>query len=102
MVACRPAELGVCLVRSGSAIAIPAVAKLTEMTGTPLVLGSFGATCVLVFGYPGVQFSQPRNVVLGHVISSAIGLAFLTVRGPSWRAGCPPDFRRRIFEPDGT
>ena len=70
----------------GGAIAISAVAWLTAISGTPLVLGSFGASCVLVFASPDVPFSQPRNVVLGHVISSAIGLAFLTALGPSWWA----------------
>jgi CBS-domain-containing membrane protein len=41
---------------------------------------------VLVFGYPDVPFSQPRNVIAGHVISSLVGLAFLTAFGPQWWA----------------
>jgi CBS-domain-containing membrane protein len=39
-----------------------------------LMLGSFGATAVLVFGAPRSPLSQPRNVVLGHVISALIGV----------------------------
>ncbi|MGD9888499.1 MAG: HPP family protein [Halothiobacillaceae bacterium] len=50
------------------------------------MLGSFGASCVLVFGYPDVPFSQPRNVVAGHVISSLVGLVFLTAFGSHWWA----------------
>jgi CBS-domain-containing membrane protein len=42
-----------------------------------LILGSFGATCVLVFGYPESPFSQPRSVIGGHVLASAIGLLVL-------------------------
>lgn len=65
----------------GSALAIGALAWLTQWAQTPLILGSFGASCVLVFGFPELPFSQPRNVILGHVLSSAIGLAVLSVLG---------------------
>ena len=40
-----------------------------------MVLGSFGATAVLVYGYPAAPFSQPKNVVLGHIFSAACGIA---------------------------
>ena len=40
-------------------------------------MGSFGASCVLLFGFPKSPFSQPRNVILGHLISSLVGLLFL-------------------------
>ena len=39
-----------------------------------MVLGSFGATAVLVYGYPGAPFSQPKNVIVGHVLSAFIGI----------------------------
>ena len=70
----------------GGVVAISMVAGLTKLVATPLVLGSFGATCVLVFGYPDVPFSQPRNIIVGHVLSSLIGLTFLAVFGPHWWA----------------
>jgi CBS-domain-containing membrane protein len=47
----------------------------------PLILGSFGATCVLVFGFPELPFSQPRNVLFGHGMSSLIGLGCLEIMG---------------------
>lgn len=68
----------------GGFLAISAIAGLMESTALPLVLGSFGASCVLVFGYPDVPFSQPRNVILGHVLSSLSGLVFLMLFGPHW------------------
>lgn len=68
----------------GGFLAIAAVAALADALSVALVLGSFGASCVLIFGYPDVPFSQPRNVIAGHVISSAVGLAFLTAFGPHW------------------
>lgn len=68
----------------GGFITIAAIAGLFEGTSLPLLLGSFGASCVLVFGFPDVAFSQPRNVVFGHFISSLSGLVFLTLFGPHW------------------
>ena len=82
----KPALKAVGLSWLGGFIAIATVAGLTNLLSVALVLGSFGATCVLVFGYPDVPFSQPRNVVLGHGISSLVGLLFLAVCGPHWWA----------------
>lgn len=70
----------------GGVLAIATVALAGQQGALPLVLGSFGASCVLVFGYPDVPFSQPRNVVLGHFASSLIGLVFLQWAGPHWWA----------------
>jgi CBS-domain-containing membrane protein len=58
----------------GGIIAIATVALLTNLTQYVLILGSFGATCVLVFGFPDLPFSQPRNTIVGHFISSLTGL----------------------------
>jgi CBS-domain-containing membrane protein len=68
----------------GGLLAIGAVAYLTKSSGLPLVLGSFGASCVLLFSFPDSPFSQPRNVIGGHFLTSLTGLAFLAVFGPSW------------------
>ncbi|MFZ3124888.1 MAG: HPP family protein [Acidovorax sp.] len=82
----KPTAKAVFLAWLGGVIAISVVAGLTSLLAMPLVLGSFGATCVLVFGYPDVPFSQPRNIICGHVLSSLIGLIFLAVFGPHWWA----------------
>ena len=71
---------------SGTFIAIGALGGLAAASGQPLVLGSFGASCVLLFGFPSGPFSQPRNVLGGHVLTTLVGLAFLAVFGPSWWA----------------
>jgi CBS-domain-containing membrane protein len=68
----------------GAFIAISTVAVLTNITKYPLVLGSFGASCVLLFGFPKSPFSQPRNVILGHTLSSLIGLLSYHFVSPSW------------------
>ena len=51
-----------------------------------LLLGSFGSSAVMVFTFPELHFSQPRSVVGGHVICTAVGLAALALFGPSWWA----------------
>lgn len=40
-----------------------------------LVIGSMGATAVLVYGAPRSPFAQPRAVVGGHVVSALVGVA---------------------------
>ena len=66
---------------AGGMIALLIVGMLANISGVPLILGSFGATCVLVFGYPESPFSQPRSVIGGHLLASAIGLLILHVVG---------------------
>ncbi|MBC3871057.1 HPP family protein [Undibacterium oligocarboniphilum] len=82
----RPSNSAITKAGIGGFLAIATVALIGYFGGNPLVLGSFGASCVLVFGYPDSPFSQPRNVFFGHVISSAIGLLCLTLLGPAWWA----------------
>ena len=40
-----------------------------------LVTGSFGASAVLLYGAPKAPFSQPRNLVGGHLIAALVGVA---------------------------
>lgn len=68
----------------GAFIAIAAVALLSNQLSHLLILGSFGASCVILFAYPDVPFAQPRNVILGHFLSSLIGLIFVSFFGVAW------------------
>lgn len=69
---------------AGSFLAIATVTILGLSLESILVMGSFGATCTLVFGYPESPFSQPRNVIAGHFIATFVGLFFLHFVGPDW------------------
>ena len=40
---------------------------------------SFGSSVVVVFGYPENEFSQPKNVLLGHLLCALIGILFVTL-----------------------
>lgn len=44
-------------------------------TGRVMLIGSFGASAVLVYGAVRSPLAQPRNLVGGHVLSAAIGVA---------------------------
>lgn len=82
----RPPLKALLLAGLGALLAMGGVAAVAAASGQPWVLGSFGASCVMLFGFPDLPFSQPRHVIGGHVLSSAIGLACLHLFGPVWWA----------------
>jgi len=69
-----------------AAAVIAGLTYLTSAYGVLLFLGSFAPSALIVFAYPDSPFAQPRNVVLGHLIGSACGLAGLHLLGASWWA----------------
>jgi len=68
----------------GGFIAISIIAGLAEITGQLFIMGSFGASCILLFGFPKSPFSQPRNIIAGHFLSTLIGLLCLFYLGDAW------------------
>jgi CBS-domain-containing membrane protein len=63
-----------------SIITIATLSFLSFKTSYGLFLaGSFGATMVLIFGYPENPFAQPKNVFFGHLITSIIALLVLRI-----------------------
>jgi len=63
----------------GAFLATLAFSGMTEVIKTPLILGSFGASCLLVFAYPTSPFAQPRNVIGGHFVASLTGLVVMNL-----------------------
>ncbi|HRD52418.1 MAG TPA: HPP family protein [Flavobacteriales bacterium] len=45
------------------------------MTDAVFLIGSFGASAVLVFGATNSPLAQPRNLVFGHLVSALIGVS---------------------------
>ncbi len=43
------------------------------------LLGSFGASAVLVYGAPQAPFSQPRNLIGGHILSALVSVCIVKV-----------------------
>jgi len=84
----RPPVRTLLLALGGSAAAVTLAALLADSLSTALLMGSFGATCCLVFGFPDGPFSQPRAVMGGHLLSVLVGLAALHWVGPMpWALG---------------
>jgi len=63
----------------GGAIVIGALALITEVTKMPLLWAPFGGTAVLVFAAHKSPFSQPINVLGGHMLSTVISLILVWI-----------------------
>lgn len=63
----------------GVVLTTAAAVKGTDAT---LILGSFGASAVLLYGAPAAPFSQPRNVIGGHILSAGLGASSAAVLPP--------------------
>ena len=75
----------------GGFLGITAVAlinyRLLDGTDLLIVIGSFGASAVLIYGAIKSPLAQPRNLVGGHVVSAVIGVAFYQLLpGYTWLA----------------
>ncbi|GLC47414.1 hypothetical protein PLESTM_002070600 [Pleodorina starrii] len=62
----------------GAFMSILVVAALNEFltphVSLPLMIASFGASAVLLFGVPASKLAQPRNFLGGQVVSSLVGV----------------------------
>ncbi|UFH34122.1 HPP family protein [Flavobacterium acetivorans] len=66
----------------GSFIGIGTIAYMQSKTlpdsDVVYLIGSFGASCVLIYGVIQSPLAQPRNLVGGHVISAIVGVTVAT------------------------
>ncbi|MEW6290844.1 MAG: HPP family protein [Thermodesulfobacteriota bacterium] len=81
----------VCWSWIGSFIGIAAVAllhyKLVDQNGLLMLIGSFGASAVLIYGAIRSPLAQPRNLLGGHILSAFVGVtAFRLLGGEPWLA----------------
>jgi CBS-domain-containing membrane protein len=73
----------------GSFLGIAAVAvvnfSIVDKTDLVMIIGSFGASAVLIYGTIRSPLAQPRNPIGGHLISAAIGVTtFKLLPTPLW------------------
>jgi len=73
----------------GAMLCITALSGLTRMNGSMVgLMAPFGATMVILFGLPESPLAQPRNILLGHLLTAAIGLGIAALLGISpWTLG---------------
>lgn len=67
----------------GGFLGILTLSYLGQSTGMPWLMAPFGATCVILFAAPTSPLAQPRNVIVGHLLTSAVGLVALYGFGDS-------------------
>ena len=75
----------------GSFLGIAAVAlvhyKMMDGRGLAMIIGSFGASAVLIYGAVRSPLAQPRNFIGGHLLSAIVGVtAFQIFGGQPWLA----------------
>lgn len=80
----QPVPLDIIVSALGSLVGIGVVAFVSLVYGKPLIVASFGASAVLVYGVPDAPLSQPRNVLGGHLLSSAAGVLTYMACGLTW------------------
>ncbi len=77
----------------GAFFGIAAVAfinyNILEGTDLVMVIGSFGASAVLIYGAIKSPLAQPRNLIGGHIFSAIIGVAsYQVLQTNMWLAAC--------------
>lgn len=70
----------------GAVVAIGLTGWLSVLSGVPWLMAPFGASCVLAFGVPDSPLAQPRAIIGGHLISTAVGLCLGAWLGSGWVA----------------
>ncbi len=68
----------------GTFLAACVIGYLAYITNHPIIMGSFGASIFVLFVLPDSPFAQPRNVILGHFVTTLIGLIFFHLMSPEW------------------
>lgn len=74
----------------GSFLGITAVAYITyqylETTDLTMIIGSFGASAVLIYAAITSPLAQPRNLIGGHIVSALIGVTAYQYVSNLWLA----------------
>ncbi|MCX8518684.1 MAG: HPP family protein [Methylophilaceae bacterium] len=78
-----PAKKHILLTGLGAGLAVSFMAMLHHLSSPSIALlvGSFGASSVMIFGYPEAPFAQPRNVIGGHLIAASSAVLFMQIFG---------------------
>lgn len=72
----------------GAALCITGLSLMGTLQDSIWLMAPFGATMVILFGLPASPLAQPRNIILGHLLTSAVGLSVASVVGVhTWSLG---------------
>lgn len=79
-----PSPLDIIVSFLGAFLGVAILAFFSLNYQWPMLVASLGASAVLVYSAPDAPLSQPRNVILGHTFSAAVGVAIYTLFGLTW------------------
>ncbi|WP_027329122.1 HPP family protein [Marinimicrobium agarilyticum] len=73
----------------GAMLCITALSSLGIVVKSSVwLMAPFGATMVILFGLPESPLAQPRNIIVGHLLTTAIGLSVASLVGVTpWSLG---------------
>lgn len=60
------------------------ISWITYTLGFPLLIASYGASVVLLYGAQSSPLAQPRNLIGGHLIGGLIGVSCYQLMGETW------------------
>ncbi len=78
---------------TGSVLGLGLVSLMHELlygtTDLPLIIAAFGATAVVLYGYPESPIAQPKNLFTGSLLSAFVGVvSYHAMHGfPIWFVG---------------
>ena len=70
----------------GTLLGMGTITYLSVQLDLPLLIASFGASAVLLYGVPDAAMARPRNVLGGHFISALVGISCYQLLGATWYA----------------
>ena len=79
-----PSMKEIIFIAIGAFLAASVIGFLAYYTKQPIIMGSFGASIFVLFVLPDSPFAQPRNVIIGHFITTLIGLIFYNLVSSDW------------------
>lgn len=60
------------------------VALVSKSIDDNLLLAPFGATSIIAFLLYDSEYAQPRNIILGYIITSIVGILVVYILGHNW------------------
>lgn len=70
----------------GIVVAFGFISWLAFARDIPVLIAPLAASSCILFAVPHSRFARPRNVILGHILSSAIGVLLHDIFGVHWFA----------------
>lgn len=72
----------------GAMLCITILSSIGIAQSSVWLMAPFGATMVILFGLPESPLAQPRNIIVGHLLTTVIGLSVAALVGVTpWSMG---------------